>query len=48
MPKTYIKKKAGPSLGYRTPDNFRSRKFGAKKNIQSQKSVSGYRTQHKG
>jgi hypothetical protein len=45
--KSFIKKKAGPQLGFRTSDFFRAKKFGAK--VPTQKvNPSQFRTQHKG
>lgn len=45
--KKYIKKKAGPQLGYRTPDFFKARTFGGK--VMNPKfNPSQFHTQHKG
>jgi hypothetical protein len=47
--KTYIKKKSGPTLGYRTSDFFKGSKFGGKGNLKAAKfNPSQFKTQHKG
>ncbi len=47
--KTYIKKKAGPALGFRTPGFFRASKFGKGSPGKTVKfDPSQFRTQHKG
>ena len=47
--KTYIKKKAGTALGYRTSDFFKGSKFGGKGDLQKVKfNPSQFKTQHKG
>ena len=47
--KSYIKKKAGPALGYRTPDFVKQSKFSSKSNkFQGKFNPSQFRTQHKG
>lgn len=45
--KTFIKKKAGPALGFRTPDFYKGRKF-APKGLGGKFNPSQFRTQHKG
>jgi len=46
--KTYIKKKAGASLGYRTSAFFKGSKFGGKSNQGAKFNPSQFKTQHKG
>ena len=46
---SFIKKKAGPQLGYRTSDHFKSKKFsGFKKGQRKGFNTSQFRTQHRG
>ncbi|MFH1863942.1 MAG: hypothetical protein ABIJ85_03490 [bacterium] len=44
---SFIKKKAGPQLGYRTPEFFKVKKFGGQGTMQKF-NASQFRTQHKG
>jgi len=44
---SFVKKKAGPSLGFRTPDFFKQSKFGAK-GQQGKFNATQFKTQHKG
>lgn len=44
--KSYIKKKAGPALGFRTPDFFKASKFSSK-GVTGKFNPSQFRTQHK-
>jgi hypothetical protein len=46
--KTFIKKKAGPALGFRTSDFFRGSKFGGGNKSQLKFNPSQFKTQHKG
>jgi len=48
--KTFIKKKAGQELGYRTPDFFKGSRFGSSKASAARLKFnpSQFRTQHKG
>jgi hypothetical protein len=47
--KSFIKKKAGPALGFRTPSFYRGSRFGGKGNLRGAKfNASQFRTQHKG
>jgi hypothetical protein len=46
--KSYIKKKAGPTLGFRTSDFFRGSKFSGKNKAQMKFNPSQFKTQHKG
>lgn len=45
--KTFIKKKVGTNLGFRTPDFFKKSKFGSKAQM-GKFNPSQFRTQHKG
>jgi len=44
--KSYIKKKAGPALGFRTPSFFKGSKFSSKA-VATKSNPSQFRTQHK-
>ena len=48
MAKSFIKSKAGPSLGFRTPDFFRGSKFGKGNPKGGKFNSSQFHTQHKG
>lgn len=45
--KTYIKKKAGPQLGFRTADFYKAKTFGPK-GSGARPNPSQFKTQHKG
>lgn len=46
--KSFIKKKAGKALGYRTSDFFKGSKFGGKDSRAAKFNPSQFKTQHKG
>jgi len=46
-PKSFQKKKVGTALGYRTPDNFKSKLFG-RQNINVKFNPGSIKTQHRG
>jgi len=47
--KSFIKKKAGPTLGFRTSDFFRGSRFSGKgPKIQTKFNPTQFKTQHKG
>ena len=47
---SFVKKKAGPQLGYRTSDHFKGSKFsgGKTKEIKTKFNPAQFKTQHKG
>ncbi|KKU04082.1 MAG: hypothetical protein UX88_C0003G0018 [Candidatus Woesebacteria bacterium GW2011_GWC2_47_16] len=45
--KSFIKKKVGTNLGFRTPDFVKASRF-SNKGIQGKQNPSQFRTQHKG